>query len=525
MYNIVEALEIVVSIKTRFVFITKKQREEDVMFYIVFFVVSFLAVSWMYFSKVCKSDRSAIDTAAKAIVVVWMCLYFLNIFLPDGLVLRTYEDISHFAGGEKIWIVMLRWCNDVAFLVLPVAVFFKKEIFVKITGYFLLLACLINVGVYCVNIEFFTSAQGTGIAEIRFLPAAVKELLRNRTFRGIWYGILSFLELMIIVFVIMRNYDVLKQKSDKKGFFVGIGVWLVLFLSIMPIYAPQYIFKGYSLVGENAFDTFKMGSAFHLIWIIAVVIEGIVLTKLFKNKSYQDKYIVVLMLSLSLVMQYNQMFTCVGEITAHRMPFQLCNMAGFFILLMLLTKSERLYHFVVVIISVGAIIAMVMCDTTPFGVAYVMNIHYIFEHTVVILAPILCATLGVFPKLKKKDVIDFIVGFTIYFGFVLLVGGIFTGLKELGGENADYWNCNYLFMFNKEETSNIVGFVAPFFDIKIRLFGFFTLSLLQLLVYVVFTAICTGVFFLMQAFPAIGTRLSGETKELRNNQWNHKTGK
>lgn len=491
------------------------------MFYIIFLIVSVLAVSFMYFSKVYKSDSSVVDRAMKAAVVVWMCLYFLNIFLPDGLVLRTYEDLSHFADGDKIWIVVLRWCNDVAFLVLPVAVFFRKKVFIKITGYFLLFACLINVGMYWINIELFTSELGTGIAEIRFLPAAVKELLRNRVFRGSWYGILSFLEFMIIVFVIMRNFSVFKQKTDKKGIFVGLGVWLLLFLSIMPIYAPQYIFKGYALLDEIAFDSFKMGSPFHLIWIISVVVEGIVLTKLFKNKSYQDRYIVVLMLSLSLVMQYNQMFTCVGEITAHRMPFQLCNMAGFFILLMLLTKSERLYHFVVVINSVGAVIAMVMCDTTPFGVAYVMNIHYIFEHTVVILAPILCATLGLFPKLKKKDVIDFIIGFSVYFVFVLLVGGVFTGLKELGGPNADYWNCNYLFMFNKEETSNIVGFVAPFFDIKIKLFDFFTLSLVQLLVYVAFTAICISVFFLMRSLPAVGTRLSGVTRKLLSKQNDH----
>ena len=483
------------------------------MFYILFFAILILSVSLMYFSKFYKSNSPVVDKVAKATVVVWMCFYFLNIFLPDGLVLRAYEDISHFVGGEKIWIVLLRWCNDLAFLVLPVAVFFKKRTFVKITAFFLLPICLINVGIYCINIEFFTSPLGAGIAELRFLSDSAKELLRNEVFRGIWYGIVTFLELMLIAFITMHNFDVLKQKPDKKGFFAGIGVFVMLFLSIMPIYAPQYIFKGYSLVGENAFDTFEMGSPFHIIWIIAVIAEGMLLTKLFKKRSYEDRYIVILVLALSLIMQYNQMFTCVGEITAHRMPFQLCNMAGFFILLMLLTKSEKIYHFVLVINVVGAVIAMVLCDTTPFGVAYVMNIHYIFEHTVVILAPILCATLGVFPKLKNRHVLDFIVGFTIYFAFVLLIGGIFTGIKDLGGVNADYWNCNYLFMFNKEETSGIVGFVAPLFDVKIKLFNFYTLSLLQLVVYTAFTAICVGVFFLMRGLSTVMAKLSGVMKK------------
>ena len=249
-------------------------------------------------------------------------------------------------------------------------------------------------------------------------------------------------------------------------------------------------------------------------WIAWVIIEGVALTLLFRKKSYEDKYIVTLMLSLSLVMQYNQMFTCIGEITAHRMPFQLCNMAGFFILLMLLTKSERIYHFTLVINSVGALIALIVCDTTAYGVAYVMNTHFILEHTNVILTPILCATLGLFPRLKNKHVIDYLVGFGVYYTFVLIVGGVFTGLKELGGPNADYWNCNYLYMFNKAETTSIVGFVAPFFDVKIKLFNFFTLSLVQLFVLIVFSAICTGAFFGLKALLNIGSK---ETKET---EWN-----
>ncbi len=484
------------------------------MFYGLFFAISSLCALGLSFICIYKKESLIIDKIAKIAVVVWMSLYFLNLFLPDGLVLRAYDDVFHFADGKNTWVVLLRWCNDLAFLVLPVAVFFKKQVFIKITAYFSLLACLVNVGIYCVNIEFFTSPLGAGIAEIRFLSDSAEEFLRNQTFRGIWYGVVTFLELMIIVFVITRNLDLLKQKPTKKSFLVGLGVFSMLFLSIMPIYAPQYIFKGYSLLGANAFDNFKMASPFHIFWIIFVIIEGVVLTKLFKNKSYEDRYIVVLMLALSLLMQYHQMFTCVGEITTHRMPFQLCNMAGFFILLMLLTRSEKIYHFTLVINSVGAIIAMVLCDTTAYGLAYVMNIHYVAEHTNVILAPILCATLGLFPKLKNKHVIDFIVGFAVYFTFVLLVGGIFTGIKELGGPNADYWNCNYLFMFNKAETSKIVGFVAPLFDIKFKLFNFFTLSMIQLVVFASFTAICTGAFFFMRALPTVTAKLSTATNSL-----------
>ncbi|MBE5753368.1 MAG: hypothetical protein E7343_04820 [Clostridiales bacterium] len=488
------------------------------MFYLIFSLLAIVSISALLLTKVYKNENPLVDKIAKIAVVVWMSLYFLNLFLPDGLSLRNYDDITPFLSGEHIWFVLLRWCNDVAFLVLPVAVFFKKESFIKITGYFLLIVCLANVAVYFQYAEFFTSELGAGIAKIRFFSQEFKDFLYSEVFRAIYFGGIMLLELVLIVFVVLRNFEVFKKPIEIKNTLTTLGIFALLFLSIMPIYAPQYIFKGYSYSYVDAFDTFKMGKPFHFIWIISLIIEGIALTLLFKDKTHEDKYIVVLMLSLSLVMQYHQMFTCIGEITAHRMPFQLCNMAGFFILLTLLTKSERLYHFTLVINSVGAIIALVMCDTSPFGVAYVMNIHYMLEHTNVILAPILCATLGVFPKLKNKDVLDSLAGFAVYFTFVLVVGGIFTGLKELGGPNADYWNCNYLYIHNKSETVAILGFVAPLFDIKIKLFNFFTLSLVQLVVFIVFSAICTGAFFAIKALLNIGSKKTKEPEQNESNE-------
>ena len=360
--------------------------------------------------------------------------------------------------------------------------------------------CLLNSVFYFEYIQFYTSVDGEGIMNLRFFSEQVKAFFINRTFRSIYFGVLNFLELILAVFVTLRNKEQLKFNKDKKSILKSVGAFLLILCAIIPIYIPQYLTLGYSMIGAGNIDNFKMGTFFHAVWIVFVVLEGVFVTLYFRKKSYTDRYIVMLILSFALILQYHTMFTCIGEITAHRYPFQLCNMAGFFILLMLLTKNEKIYHFTIVINSVGAIIAMILCDTTPYGVSYVMNIHYITEHTNVILIPILCATLGIFKPLENKDIKHFVIGFTMYFAFVLIVGGIFTGLKESASDPnmGNYWNCNYLYMFNKQETVKIVGFVGPLFDIKIKLFNFFTLSLVQLVVYVVFTAICIGAFFLLK---------------------------
>ncbi len=470
------------------------------MFYAIYFAIAIIAIGALIITKAYKLENQIIDKILKIVCVVWMSLHFLNMLLPDGFVLRSYDDISMYKNGELIWYAMVRWIAEVSFVVLPIAVFYKKELFNKYTAYIVLAVNLLDTILYFKNIEFFTDPNGQGIMTLRFFDAETRKIFINTTFRSIWFGVLQFLELMLAVFITLRNKDQLKLNKDVKKALRNVGLFILLLITIVPIYVPQYLTLGYSMVSDNNFDNFKMGTPFHFIWIAFVIIEGIVLTIWFRKKSYTDRYILMVILALALFIQYHTMFTCVGEITAHRFPFQLCNMAPLFILLMLFTKSEKIYHFTIVINSVGAIIAMILCDTTPYGVSYVMNVHYILEHTNVILIPILCATLGIFAPLKTRDIKHFVIGFTMYFTFVLIVGGIFTGLKEsIADQNiASYWNCNYLYMFNKTETVGIVGFVGPLFDAKIKLFNFFTLSLVQPVIYLAFTAICTGAFFLIK---------------------------
>ncbi len=466
------------------------------IFYLTFFVVTIASILALIFTKFYQKEDKKLEKSVKILVVVWMAIRFIGLFLPDEFAMRTFDDTSKYLSGENIWFAVIRWLNDVTFIVLPISVFFKNKTFIKSTVAFAFIISVLNASVYFKYIKGYTSTEGAGIMALRFFSPEVKGFFINTAFRSVYFGLENYIQIILLAFVFLSWRKEIFDFKYKKEVLLSVGILVSIIFSIIPIYVPQYLTKGYSFSYEETFTTFKMGEFFHIVWIIAVILEGIILTKIFKNKSREAKLILVYVLSFSLLMQYNQMFTGIGEITAHRMPFQLCNMAPLFILLMLLLKSEKMYHFTLVINSVGAIIAMILCDTSPFGVSYIMNMHYILEHTNVILIPILCATLRVFSPLKNSDVKHFIIGFTAYFLFVLLVGGTFTGIKELTAN--DYFNCNYLFMFNKEESASIIGFVAPLFDVKVKLFNFFTLSLVQLLVYIVFTAICTGAFFLMK---------------------------
>ena len=186
------------------------------------------------------------------------------------------------------------------------------------------------------------------------------------------------------------------------------------------------------------------------------------------------------------------------------MPFQLCNIAAVFYLITLIFKSEKMYHVVLVINFVGAVIAVALCDSTyvdgvPAGALYCMNIHYMVEHTKVLLIPLLMGVFKLFNPLKLKHLRHTLVGYSIYFASVMLIGVVCNGLQlQL---NNDYFGCNFFFMFNRDAATRLVGdWVGFVFDAKITLFNYYSLTLANVFVYLVFMIICILFFMLFYAF-------------------------
>ena len=68
----------------------------------------------------------------KTLVVVFMTLTFINVLLPDEFVI----GILKLPYRANVFEMLIRWFNFVAFITLPIAVFFKRDItenFIKIT--------------------------------------------------------------------------------------------------------------------------------------------------------------------------------------------------------------------------------------------------------------------------------------------------------------------------------------------------------------------------------------------------------
>ena len=129
-----------------------------------------------------------------------------------------------------------------------------------------------------------------------------------------------------------------------------------------------------------------------------------------------------------------------------------------------------------------------------------MVVHYIVEHTKVLIVPILCLILKIFKHIDLRSIKHFSIGFTIYYLFVFVLGTVSNGFYRIfeGNDIQNFFYSNHLFMFDKAIARGLLGFTDPLFEnciIKINAFEIY--PLVQILVYVVYMAISLGVYFLI----------------------------
>ena len=421
---------------------------------------------------------------SKILVLIYMTLTFIGILLPDEFVI----GIHRLPYEHNEFQMIIRWFNYVSFLVLPVAVFYDRPIFKKIAIYFCLPVAIIFLFLYKEFIYYYTSPIGTGISDIRYLPVAIRNIMYDKIFRSIVFFATSAIQISTIGLLIKRDWKVIK--FSKKEILPFTVLTPLLILLIVPPYALEGIFHTYSNIIFTGF------SIPHFIWIFSVILEITVLTIMFKNKPYEDRYIIVLLLALSLFVQYNQLFSSLGELTCKRMPLQLCNVAAYLILVSIVSKNRDLFLFNILVNVAGALIALFVMDVENNGILNKANIHYIVEHHNVIVTPLLCLILGIFKPIENKDFKRFVIYFTGYFVIIYILGTTFNAILKATG--SDYFYANYLFLFDQETAARLIPFAGKLFDIKIEIGSVTLYPVVQSLIYLAFFAIGTLTFFILK---------------------------
>ena len=463
------------------------------MFYVTF-AATFIGLCFLSFFVSKTKGAEWLERIVKISTVMFIVLSMLDVFLPD-LFMCSHELDSLEKMTGTTFHAILRWCNLVCFTVLPIAVFQKNKYFEMIATYFCLPIAIVNVSCFYQYIEYFTAKSNSGLQTVRVLSQGFKDFLITEGFRSVFFGLICLFQLVSLVLLTYKNRKGLSV--TKSEFWNLILILLGVTYMSLPIYVPQYLLGHINLMMIRF-------SAVHIAWIISIIAIIVTLYFVFRNRSYEAKYLLVLSMAWALMMQFSQMFTASSELNIMKLPLQLCNLGSYLALLMLLKKRDTLYHFVLIVNVVGAIVAIAILDIGK-NVSHLSRlwvVHYIVEHTKVLVIPILCLVLRIFKPIDMKLTKHFSIGFTAYYVFVLILGTISNGIYRMfeGQHIQNFFYANHLFMFDKDTARGLLGFTDPLFENWVIKFGTFELyPLVQGLIFIVFMALCWAVCLLIYA--------------------------
>lgn len=455
---------------------------------------AYLLCKFVFF-KNSEKFKNIITKILKISVIVYCFLIILTILLPDAFV-RSFNPEELVINYKEVTFAIVRWFSALTFVMLPIAVFYKNRTIRNIAVYFCFTMTIISLFYYPTFLENYTSTLGRGLNSISVFSDGFKNFLINPIFRSFVIALQWLLELLIILMLATEEKHCFNFKDKKEYLNFALAMPSCLF-ACLPIYVPQHLF-GYSNI---IFDAWSWS---HILWIFSVIGVIVSLYFIFRNKSSEDKKVLCMIMALALFYQYNQMFGAIS-INVKRLPFQLCNIGALLVLLSLITENKHIFNFTVIVNVVGVMFALAMPDLDGKGLFYLYNMHFIFEHTNVLVVPVLALLFNLFPRLDKTALKDCIIGFSIYFCFVFVVGTMFNTIASATGN--DFYNANYLFMFSQKDATKIVKPLGALFNTQIKI-GHMTLyPVIQSLVYVVFLALCVGMYYCIRLIYKIKDKI------------------
>ena len=390
------------------------------------FVIILIAVLATFLLKQ-AFDKSILksDLTLKTLSVLLCVLGIFRYFLSDSFV----ETVNL---GNNVQQSILRWTYHIGYAVIPMSVFFSSRIFRNVAIYFSMPVALI-CAVFSEGTVAYFLANGAGGYYI------------DPWLRYIFYA----LELIIAIITPALLKVVEKHKIDfknKKEIFSFLGIIPLIMLQMIPSYIPRTIIPALDL-------TTGMFGEFHILWLVSLAVEIIILHYIFKNRTKEDKNLLLVFLVIAQVMHTTS--PMIRGFTFSRLPLQLCNIAAFFYLYMIIKKDRRVFDFCFLANLVGAAIAMVLTDFTAEALSF-WNVHYIYEHSFVVMVPALCTTLGIFPRLDKSSVKNMLKYFTIYFVFIFVFGTIINGTDA----TPNNYLVNHFYMFNPKVAVDYLPFIG-----------------------------------------------------------------
>ena len=427
---------------------------------IIFGAVALLAVIILLSFR--KVDERKFDIFLKTLTVVFCAVGFFRFFLSDGFifVMNGGWYSGTYYNNADVWQSILRWGYFTAYSVLPMAVFFKSRFFKNVASYISMPFAVLSAIFFDDYMVYFLAEQDRGIQG-------------TEGFRYAYFVIELVFAILIplLMQIKYKHYLNFKDKREVTNFFVGFPL---VFVATTPIYVPQSLFG----FGE---ETHKMFGGFHFAWIGVLIAVILALYFAFRSRPMHDRKMLCMFLTFALFFHYNSAYLM--GIPLSRLPFQLCNIASYFLLVAMVFNLKKMMQFCYIINITGTILA-IAAPTFEQGAISFWTLHYIVEHSLVLIVPLLAFALKLYPRLNKKSMLYAFVGFSSYFLFVFVLGTLLNGYSDVTGETV-----NYFFMFDTEVAFDFLPFLSFAGEFYFTIGRFECYPMMVLIIYFGFNAI------------------------------------
>ena len=341
-------------------------------------------------------------------------------------------------------------------------------------------------------VKFF--ALPVYILTIGFLIPVFSLIVGENAFSGInprliIYSVEIGIALAYCLYIFFSKGFFKSTKKDWKVF--GIMIVPVLFAT-MPNYIPQLL-----LGPVNVLEEVKDLSVYHRIILYLGVIFPVVLYFLLRNKDKLFIKSVLIFISLGTMITFCRSYTFEALFLSNNWPLHLCNTAMFLVPLCLIFKLNKLFYFTLFINVFGAFLAMAMPNYTANFVTSQRVVNFWVNHYIAFFMPILIVALKVYPRPKLKQFLHSMVGFFMYFAFVLIINAWFS----------NYGTCDFFFI-NSDFIADKLGDWANnlrdiIWSFKIGNLQFVFYPLYQFLFFLVYCLLGLGVWFVYEQFFTI----------------------
>lgn len=419
----------------------------------------------------------------QAMAISLVVLGIFRYFLSDAFVEVATTPL--FAPQQSV----ARWLYYIGYAILPISVFSDSRLFKNLSVVVSLPATLFSVLLFDDTMKYFLMPEGGGFT----LPTPLRYVIYIAE-------LLLALTIPLMTLVLRRHRINLRDKREIASVIIALPAMLTV---MMPVYIPQSLI-GYTGISADPFSTLHLG------WIAFMVVEIVAIILYFRRRPMKDKHLMLVFLTLAQL--FNSMSALLRGFRLHRLPLQLCSIAAFFYLIAVLTKNKRLFHFCFIANTVGGAIAIALADFSTEALCF-WNVHYMHEHTFVMVVPIVALSLRVFPRVEWRSMLTALKIFSIYFISCLVVGTFINGYADVIGHSI-----NFFYMLDVNIALEYLPF-ATFVDLVEWKFGRFVVyPLLVLAVYFLFGALCLIFFLAMLLAYKVKDKVSGNGVKDNENQ-------